>query len=211
MGRACVVCGAEIQRKERPDGKGRWPITCSSECRRSRHARREVESRWASRGGPAQQPRTCARCGAEFVVNLGPGKLGRGPGLCSPECRRAQHLERARENQAKHRRQLGAEALASRRRTALLARYGLTAESYAERVAAQRGVCAICRRPETKHHSELLKIDHDRSCCGTGRSCGRCVRALLCSNCNRALGLFGDDPAVLRSAAEYLERFASRG
>ncbi|UWZ37863.1 hypothetical protein Drose_06195 [Dactylosporangium roseum] len=71
---------------------------------------------------------------------------------------------------------------------------------------AQGGVCAICNQPETKHHSDLLKIDHDRSCCSDSRSCGKCIRGLLCSNCNRALGLFGDDPTRLRAAAAYLDR-----
>lgn len=70
----------------------------------------------------------------------------------------------------------------------------------------QGGVCAICRQPETKHHSLVLKIDHDRSCCAGHESCGRCVRGLLCSNCNRALGLFGDDPDVITAAVMYLRR-----
>lgn len=73
----------------------------------------------------------------------------------------------------------------------------------------QGGVCAICGREETAHHSLLLKIDHDRTCCSGSRSCGRCVRGLLCSNCNRAIGLFGDDAAAIRAAAAYLENFRS--
>jgi len=75
---------------------------------------------------------------------------------------------------------------------------------------AQGDVCAICLKPETKHHSLVLKIDHDHACCSGNQSCGKCVRGLLCSSCNRALGLFGDDPSVLQAAITYLEQFATR-
>jgi hypothetical protein len=74
-------------------------------------------------------------------------------------------------------------------------------------VRAQGNVCLICKQPETKHHSLILMIDHDRSCCPKDGSCGRCRRGLLCSNCNTALGLLGDDPSLLRAAADYLDRF----
>lgn len=47
-------------------------------------------------------------------------------------------------------------------------------------------------------------IDHDHACC-PGKSCGRCVRGLLCVNCNTALGQARDDPSLLRRLAAYLD------
>ena len=57
---------------------------------------------------------------------------------------------------------------------------------------AQGGLCAVCRTAPAAH------VDHDH---GTGE-----VRELLCFNCNGGLDQFKDDPAVLRAAADYVER-----
>lgn len=76
--------------------------------------------------------------------------------------------------------------------------YGMTQERYDGLLLLQHGTCAICQR-EAKLH-----VDHDHACCPTDRTCGRCIRGLLCPNCNNGLGRFGDDPDVLERAAAYL-------
>lgn len=50
-----------------------------------------------------------------------------------------------------------------------------------------------------------LVIDHDHDCC-PGRSCGECVRGVLCRTHNVWLGMVADDPAFMDRAARYLRR-----
>ena len=79
--------------------------------------------------------------------------------------------------------------------------YGISYSEYAKMSDAQNGVCASCKCPETmirKGVVQWLSVDHDHK---TGA-----VRGLLCHACNYGLGAFGDDPAKLRAAADYLER-----
>ncbi|MFJ6281387.1 endonuclease domain-containing protein [Arthrobacter subterraneus] len=63
--------------------------------------------------------------------------------------------------------------------------------------------CRICRLPFGDGVTRL-SIDHDHACCPGDYSCGKCIRGLLCPNCNRGLGLFKDDAALLQSASSYL-------
>lgn len=70
----------------------------------------------------------------------------------------------------------------------------MSADEVDELLAAQGGVCAICRRRPDRDAS--LHVDH---CHATGR-----IRGILCLNCNQAIGKLGEDPELFRRAAEYL-------
>lgn len=85
-----------------------------------------------------------------------------------------------------------------------LRKFGLTRGQYAVMLDAQNGACAICGR--TNKNGTALAVDHDHSCCPGKRSCGKCVRGLLCSNCNLVLGLVGDSRDLLASAGWYLRK-----
>lgn len=81
--------------------------------------------------------------------------------------------------------------------------YGLTPCDFTRMRIEQGDTCAICGTGDPG--KKKWHVDHDHSCCPTGRSCGKCVRALLCSKCNTGLGMFNDDPEALASAIRYLE------
>ncbi len=74
--------------------------------------------------------------------------------------------------------------------------YGLTQDDYERMLRAQGGVCAVCKGPQLGRRRRL-HVDHDHR---TGR-----VRALLCQNCNVALGCASDDPERLLALAIYAE------
>jgi len=81
-------------------------------------------------------------------------------------------------------------------------KYGMTLEQYNFLFEKQKGLCALCRKPETtKRNSksdspERLAVDH---CHDTGR-----IRGLLCFKCNTAVGSIGDDEESARRVVEYL-------
>lgn len=85
-------------------------------------------------------------------------------------------------------------------RTSRLSLKGLTQVSYDTLLHLQGGHCALCDATED------LCIDHDHKCCPGKRSCGKCVRGILCRKHNSGIGHFDDDTVALKLAIEYLRR-----
>lgn len=81
--------------------------------------------------------------------------------------------------------------------------HGMVSElEYQSLLALQDGCCGACgRHPK---NGERLVIDHDHSCCPGVKSCGECIRGLLCAGCNAGIGLLGDSPEGLERALIYL-------
>jgi hypothetical protein len=71
-------------------------------------------------------------------------------------------------------------------------KYNITVEEYDALVEKVGGFCQICHAPG----GGRLHVDH---CHDTGR-----VRGLLCSTCNRGIGLLRDDPSITARATFYL-------
>lgn len=91
------------------------------------------------------------------------------------------------------------------RNFALKKLYGISLKEYNTILEKQNGVCAICKEEEKiihpKHNTngyQPLAVDH---CHATGQ-----IRGLLCSKCNRAIGLMNNDPELFIKAAEYLKK-----
>lgn len=85
----------------------------------------------------------------------------------------------------------------SRKNRRLIGDYGIDIQKFEGMLMSQNGACFICAVEIT---STSAHVDHDHK---SGK-----VRALLCGNCNRALGCMQDNPRLCRSAATYLEVFA---
>lgn len=84
----------------------------------------------------------------------------------------------------------------SRRNRYLKFTYGITLEHYEELLRQQGGRCAICAvKLQSGGHSH---VDH---CHNKGE-----VRAILCTNCNRGLGHFQENPEFLERAATYIRK-----
>lgn len=88
--------------------------------------------------------------------------------------------------------------------------YGVPPGAYAALRDAQGGVCAGCG-PRTGRNGtgrKRMAIDHEHNRRGCTHppeiGCPQCVRGLLCSTCNQAIGDFRDDPLTLLRLALYL-------
>jgi len=80
-------------------------------------------------------------------------------------------------------------------------RRGITKNQYMCIAEEQKNLCAICKMPSKDGHE--LSIDHNHK---TNQ-----VRGLLCKECNRALGLFGDNINTVQNALNYLQERGSYG
>src|SRR6266850_7204897 len=84
--------------------------------------------------------------------------------------------------------------------------YGIGIDEYKAMLEQQNYRCAICDRQHQAENaqgdsSRSLAVDHDHA---TG-----VVRALLCSECNRAIGYMQENPHLLRKAATYLDLYST--
>ena len=72
----------------------------------------------------------------------------------------------------------------------LVDRFNITPEDWEWMAQQHDGCCWLCGFPErarnrTSGEVQRLSVDHDHACCPEkGRSCGGCIRGLLCQNCN---------------------------
>jgi hypothetical protein len=168
-------------------------------------------SRWQRHGDTAttkrhppqtgQSERWCPKCGLYLPVEAFGirTKTGRPKGYCKA-CEATYDAEyRSTELGAENKRRASRSWVKNNREYFLVRNYGLDLASYAGLLERQEGRCAICRTDRPGGGNEWMVVDH---CHAT-----KVVRGLLCVHCNLAIGQMADDPARLRAAADYLDRF----
>jgi hypothetical protein len=116
-------------------------------------------------------------------------------------------MERQRQRAAERRpgRVVAPESKARWNRTHKFIRFGITKDRFNQMLEEQGNACAICREP---FQDQRICWDHDHSCCpvpasGHTVSCGKCLRGLLCVQCNTRLGWLEMHASTIRA---YLER-----
>ena len=89
-------------------------------------------------------------------------------------------------------------------------KFGLSPEAFAAILAAQDGCCAGCGKPLVFGTRQQVHVDHDHTCCPGKKTCGRCIRCVLCGACNIGIARFDHDPARMRRVADWLEAANAR-
>ena len=148
----------------------------------------------------AEATKVCTMCGEEKLISAYRSRGGSMPHLLKSRCNSCLYAEHRRwtENNPDRVREYRTKdswTLAKR-----CARRGITPEQLVDTFERQECCCAICKADLQLMDSA---IDHNHE---TGE-----FRGVLCRQCNRALGMFKDSTAVLKSALEYLQAFGSYG
>jgi hypothetical protein len=156
------------------------------------------------------------KCAVEFTPRKSGGRTQK---FCSTKCENRWNRDRRRKEMgdeaylsknAAYRRQHYAAHPGSTKENNLR-KFNITPQQYDEMLAKQNGGCAICGRKNNqlkKGREDSFCVDHDHQCCAGTRSCGSCIRGLLCHACNQAIGLLKDSTKILDAAKIYLERTA---
>lgn len=116
-------------------------------------------------------------------------------------------LSRARHHRIK--KEMGLAFKRWNRNRHLRSRYRITIEQQEKMLNECGGRCICGNMFFTDKKSNAPHIDHDHKCCNSERSCGKCVRGLLCFRCNSVLGFLENEPRLLPEyLREYLRRYA---
>jgi len=142
-----------------------------------------------------EQLERCKVCAREKELSEFPSTRGTGkrkhPRMCF-ECRNTYNQVKSKKFRTSNR----DAALQIQRKSWLKRAYGVSPEQYNELFVDQAGCCAICGLHQAVLEKKLC-VDHDHD---TGE-----VRGLLCSACNRGLGMFRDSEDLLNQAEKYLK------
>jgi len=214
--RTCMVCNNQFT----PSRAKQW--FCGKDTGRkcsSTSKARVVIARLAEERGANLDPRPCERCGDVYQPHAIDQKTCRSdcPGkpdyelVCAnPNCALPNRTFAVKGNsQGKGNQKYCGRSCRDQvsywRLTQRFRRYGgMTPEEFQEKAEAQNGICMICKKPPVPDSRSrrdgvwALEQDHDHLT--------EALRDLLCGKCNKGIGMFDDDPALLHAAADYIER-----
>jgi hypothetical protein len=145
--------------------------------------------------------KTCKYCGVERDISEFYKSTRHTGGYlhkCKP-CSREYNRRRYKEDPERHKRiqrRHHQNNPYAKRKTLLMYKYGITLEEYNRLKEQQGNLCAICGIDGSTIDREF-DVDHSHK---TGE-----VRGLLCSKCNKGLGLFNDDINLLEKSINYLK------
>ena len=122
-----------------------------------------------------------------------------------------QYRLKNKEKRAEYNKEHHAKNPDARRSTIYKNKFGISLDTYNEMLEQQGGVCAVCKQGELmvdKRTNQVrrLAVDHDHTCCPSDKSCGKCVRGLLCHKCNTFLGHYELLKNLVPTFDMYLQR-----
>tara|TARA_R110000868_G_scaffold385140_1_gene652886 strand:- start:207 stop:632 length:426 start_codon:yes stop_codon:yes gene_type:complete len=131
----------------------------------------------------------CTRCGEDSPITNFHKKRTSSTGL-DPWCKQCKSVYRKQyfiDNQEK-------ETIRGRLKAWKNAGISISIDSYRSQSTQRNNKCDICAKQVVSLH-----VDHSHT---TGK-----LRGLLCGSCNRALGLFQDNPDIINKAKIYLDHY----
>lgn len=195
----CSVCKmikplTDFQRKA---GSRTGHASACRACDSARRIQRKIDA-GTRRPDPPAGSKWCGRCSTAKVLADFYVSSGKATAYCRV-CTRTDNTARAR---ARGVRERPSRTPQSARRWYLRTNYGLTLEDYNALMDAQKGRCPVCAEELS---STRPAVDHDHRCCPGSKSCGICVRGILCTRCNLLLGKAKERRDVLVGAIAYLD------
>lgn len=67
-------------------------------------------------------------------------------------------------------------------------KYGMTPADLEDLITSQSNKCPLCGREFGP--GQPPQVDHDHKCCPGRKTCGNCIRGVLCRACNVSLGYY---------------------
>jgi hypothetical protein len=209
MMKTCSKCGAykaysEFAENTNGRGVGGRRANCKA-CDTLRAKERRDRIRCVER--EVKTEKKCYRC--EQVKPI--SEFGKSNHLKDGYCSNCKDCEnkKARDNRAKRKKEDPKKYKRINKNNNFKRLYGITLEEFDQMFERAGSQCEICSKGLVKEREgskgptdNVAVLDH---CHTTGT-----VRAILCSQCNTALGLMKEDPTKIRQLADYAEKWVDK-